>query len=112
MKQDTLQLIELIAKCLKGYVAANSDGKIDMNDAVQLLGIWPSVLPAISGIAKVPSELSAMTAEERQELNAHIANAVDFSGSNEELEAFAEQILQFINAAFGLLMAGRALFSK
>lgn len=112
MKKDTLELIELFAKGLKAYVAANADGKIDLNDAAQLLAVWPSVLPAISGIAKVPAELSAMSSEEREQVNAAVANAIDFGGNNEELEAFVEQLLAFTNSAFGLLVAGRKLFSK
>lgn len=112
MKSDTLELIELIAKALKGYVAAMGDGKIDLNDAAQLLTIWPAVLPAINGIANVPTELAAMPAEDRAAFETRIREAVDFNGTSEQLELFCEELLLFINRGFALLSVGRVLFAK
>lgn len=112
MKKDTLEFIELLAKGAKAYVASMADGKIDLQDAAQLLQVWPAILPAVSGIAEVPGELSALTPEERDTLNAKIREAIDFTGTNAELEAFLEDLLVLVNAGFAVVKSARALFIK
>lgn len=106
MSEKTKNLTELLDLILDGVsivVDAEADGKITLEDAGLLLRIIPDLGPALGDINLIPSELSAMSAEDSAEVAAHVMAKLAIS--DEHARKVIDAALKTAVAVYGLVGA-------
>jgi hypothetical protein len=92
--KNTQELVKLVVALSSVLKNAQSDGKVDLNDLVLLVGIIPFVGPAIEGISDIPEELKDLDATEIAELSAEIAQLVGGVAGDTKYVGVAEHALK------------------
>lgn len=104
--QGTKELTELLDGVLavvKAGMDIAKDGKVGFDDISHVVGLVPKLVPAFDGLAKLPGEVSDLSAEEAAALIAHVmANlAVD----DAKAKAIVEASLKVLVSGYGLVLA-------
>jgi len=91
--KNTLELIDLVTSIAKTIKDANADGTVDVNDLTLLIGLFPTLGPAISGITDIPAELQDLDEAEVTRISESVKDFVgDVVGG--KYEEIAERSLK------------------
>lgn len=101
---NIVEIVKLVGAMSSAYDGAKADGKVDINDLVQLLPVIPYVEPAIKDAGQVIPELEDLSAPELDLLMAELAK-VSIIGSKIEVLNKVRASLEAVRALYNVYVA-------
>lgn len=96
--QETKDLIKMGAAFGEAIYEAGKDSEWTLGDYKHFLPVLGDVIPAVSGIEKVPAELKDLDEAEKQELFSYFSEEFDIP--DDLIEAFVENALETAHNVF------------
>lgn len=92
--QEVKDILKFASELLKSGEAALEDGKVGLDDIMQLVGPFTALPAAISGASSAPAELAALDEAGRAELKAYVVEELDLK--DDEVEKAYELCLKVV----------------
>lgn len=99
--KNTKEMLDLVLGGVSVVVLAKADGKIDLNDAVLLIGLFPKVKPALDDMKMIPKELDDLDTVEAAELITHVMSRLAITDVHARM--VIDKSLRFVIATYDLI---------